>query len=621
MGIKDKIERRLDHLATKATQPGPAALYGRSGGNGLATYPMSFPGWNSAGGVKGEQTTEGRAKVAAANAWVYSDIRAIANEFSDAELKVQERKGEKKVDQEAHAFEVLWDHPNEFMSRVFLMQFWAWQIELFGEAYFYMAPDEDGVAEVWPIPSAMIRPEGDEQEFIRYYVFQSAPDKPRYHIDPAYICYSRLPNPFDARRGMAPILALFDAVLTDEAMQEWNKRFFDTSNAVPSAVISVAKDTQEPDYLRAREEIKEFFGGTRRGALITRAGDIDVELLSYGHKEMDFLEGRELSRAEIDRVLGFPEGFWAKDATRANSEGAKATMIENAVHPLHMILQEDLTAQPIRRWYGKEYLVEIEDIRPRNRELELKEIEMFSKFHSEDEVREKYYQTGKRTQESAVKISEPLVTDIQQGIVGVNDRRAQLGLEPVDDTKDKERRELMAQAEVFNKWAEKLPPKVAAKIVGVELPDMPELDPPPPLPPGQRRATMPPQAPGNAAPQEDEDMDEELDAKAVELKRWERKALKALRGGKSPNVVFQSSVFEGWVLESVAHRLQDALTSDAVKAVFADTLQIHVGTRLDEASTKATPDVEITPADVKRGLSVWDTEMPDFRGLLDAGVE
>jgi HK97 family phage portal protein len=523
------LHRLGDALNAFKAAPSPAQLYPPN--QSVQTGFLTFPGWpwiekNTPGG----QRDEANARLAIKNPWVYRNVNAIANEVSTAELVMQRRVGEETEDEDNHPLEVLWESPNPYMGRGFLMQFWSWMLLLSGEAYFYFLPAAGGLAEIWPIPSWMMEPVPDAQTFIKAYAFRARADTAPILIEPKYICYSRLINPFDIRRGLSPLVAALVDIAGDNAMAAWNANFFSKENAAPTGIMSVPKDTLDVDIARIRMEMADFFGGSQRRVAVARAGDLAWTAIDRSQKDMEFLAGRQFTAKLIDTIFGIPEGYWAKDATRANSEGAKATMIENAVWPRLELLREDLNAQIVPLWYGADMRASFSDIRPRNRALELQEFSAYQAVLTVDELRALI---------DKKEIGDPrglmLVSEIGKGT-------------PIPATPAAEETE--------------------AYLAEQEAAAMPEEEEPLPEDAGALPLDeeTPPEEEGGAIPEEGEMV------KALDMERWERKAIKSLRRFKTAAVRFESDAIPLPEQERIRAALAGATTAEEVKAAFVDDL-------------------------------------------------
>lgn len=522
MSILDRISQA--HAALTATKAGPAAPvpgelypvpmgYTPSVGMGLniPTYPLTWEGSSQYAAQIGKALTdEQRQRVAIVSSWVYSDINAIAQEISTATLIMKRQQLEGETDIEAHPMERLWEKPNPFMGRSFMMQFWAWQLLLSGEGYFFCAPDKrtGEIVEIWPVPSLMIEPIPSEDEFISGFLFRARPDRKPIPIDRRYIIYSRIPHPFDLRRGLSPLVAAFLSTEIDLAQARWNRSFFSERNATPTSVISMPRDMGKPDFLRVVTELKELFGGAKGGTLYTRAGEIDIKQLSMNPEQMQFISMRAQNRDEIDRVFGIPGGYWSGQANRANAQHGNAVFISQAVWPKLVLLSEDMNAQHTPIWYGPDVSAEFEDIRPRNIELDLRQ------------------------------------RDSRKQYLTINELRVDDGYSELDDD-DPRGRLFVAQLQPEAPAGEAdAPTKADTAATGTT---------------DQGRADAVPEPAPEAA-----------DTQA-ELKRWERKAIKALRREGRAAVGFTSAAISSAERARISIALKSAQTADQVRAIFHAT--------------------------------------------------
>lgn len=517
------VGRLLGAFGYHKALPPPGALYAAQAQASPTFAPLNFPGWAEyEKQVPNQSADEGRARTAVASSWVYACVSAIANEASVARLVVKERGGDEgEQDIENHPLELLWEAPNPFMGRSFLVSFWVWQRLLFGKSFLYWVSGPDGeIAEVWPVPATMLHPIPDEKTFIGGYWFKARPDARPIKIDAKFITYSRIVHPFDVRDGLSPLAAAFVDVEAEIAMAKWNRSFFAKENATPEGMITVAKDMLDPDIARVRQEIADFFGGGTRRVAVARAGDMDWKPFGRTQKDMEFLSGRTYSGEAIMRVFGIPAGYFAKDATRANSEGAKATMIENAVWPHLVALAEDLNAQTLPHHWGDDLRVMFDDIRPRNRVLELDEFKTYMAVKTVNELRASI---DLPELEEDDKRGPLFVKEIEMG-AAAPDAEAEEAVDP-----------------------ESLPP--------AELPEDDAGDVPPEI--AEPAAAAPADAP----------------TKALDLRRWQTKALKALKDGRRPAVRFVSDAIPPEEARAITDALTGAQTPADVRAAFGEALR------------------------------------------------
>jgi len=348
---------------------------------------ISFPGWERLereGGARDERNV----RKALQSPTVFANVQAIANEIASAELIVKERVNDTLEDVDNHPLELLWEAPNPHMGRSFLMSYWAWSYTLASRAYLYWLPAQGEIQELWPIPPFMIRPLPSAQDFIGGYAFKARPDTDPILIPAEYITYSHSVNLFDIRDGLSFLAAAMVDINSEIAESEWNMNFFSEQNGIPDGLIGVNKDTLDSDLMTIRQQLKDFFGGTRRGVAVARATELTYTPFGRSQKDVEFKEGLNIASQRIGRAMGFPDGYWSDIANKANAEAARATMIAGAVWPLLVRLHEDMNAGVVKRWYGEQYRCEFKDIRPEDRTLVLKELDAHKTHWTIDELRE-----------------------------------------------------------------------------------------------------------------------------------------------------------------------------------------------------------------------------------------
>jgi HK97 family phage portal protein len=145
----------------------------------------------------------------------------------------------------------------------------------------------------------------------------------------------KYPNPYDRFRGLSPLAAARMAIEQDMNMATWNSGFF--QNGIRNPIALMLKQTFNPSQ---REEfmnrLRRNFTGFVRGHLpLLVEGGVDVKVLSNTIKDLDFVEGKGLTREELCAVYNMPPaqvGIF-RYANYANSKEQRSILYLNNLRP------------------------------------------------------------------------------------------------------------------------------------------------------------------------------------------------------------------------------------------------------------------------------------------------
>ena len=527
----------LDHLAATIGSAVRSYQIAVSGGANIADKSARRPAFLDTvaqaekwkGGDLGEK--DAAYKRALQNSWVYTAINYKASEMAANHLYVAQ--ADDSLDEDAqpvpnHPFTRLLRRPNPLMGRGYMWRYTHWWLDLSGNSYWFLAPDEYGnLAEIWPLPANAVNPfPGDKERLVDYYEYTV--NGILFKIPAEYICHFRYPNPYDYFRGLSPLVASLLPSDSDSAMAFWNGAFFGQENVMPSAVISLSSgDPASPidpaDVEAVKEQLVSEHSASARKTIVTNAYNMAVNVLGWSAKDMDFLAGRAFTRDEIFNVYGIPGGLLDKNATEANSTTADNVFKEKTLWPLLTGIYADaITAQVIQPWYSPNEQAMFNDIRPVNNSLIL--------------------------QEAAASIQD----------MTRQERRARFwNLPPLGDERDKE-------------IPGAVPPQVGNSQFGGIVGSAGDPYPGAPV-------TMP--NPMNAIP----DLSKHaLSVEALaDLRRWRDVAVKSLKSGK-PLPEFKSAAIPAELADNIRVDLKSAQNADEARELFSLWMS-------GEASTKASP--------------------------------
>src|SRR5436190_5369689 len=153
---------------------------------------------------------------------------------------------------------------------------------------------------------------------------------------PEEVWFEKLPNPFDFWRGMPPLYVASNAAKTDFAASSFMKGLLE-NNADLGVVVRTENqldEAQQEQVLAALRQRKRRAGTADRPLLLWNGVEVTKPQLSSA--DLQFLENRKFSRAEICAAFGVPEEIVTitDNAKYDVMAGSRLNFIENRVAPL-----------------------------------------------------------------------------------------------------------------------------------------------------------------------------------------------------------------------------------------------------------------------------------------------
>lgn len=317
-----------------------------------------------------------------------ADMRAEA--CIDNDFDIEDANGEEI---EGHPLEQLLYHPNPFDSRTeFLRGHFMWRI-VTGNSYWFLnrANENAEPDEIWLLPPSKIIPVPDGRMGLRGYLYTPG-DGSQIPLEPWEVIHFKSYNPFSRYLGLSVIESLAMTANGAIAAQEWNTRLFAENNARLPGILAFSDMINDTDWKKLKQEVSDS-ASKRNNMMLRGVGKGGVEWMqgAVSQREMEFLDGLDRSMREIyDRVAPGLYNMLTSNSSLANGETGMYTFIKWSVAPLLRETADKLTSV-ILPTYGEGQKATYEDVLPEDRELKLREIETFAKFHPIDEVRSEMY--------------------------------------------------------------------------------------------------------------------------------------------------------------------------------------------------------------------------------------
>lgn len=291
------------------------------------------------------------------NVIVFRCVDIIAKALASIPLVV--RRGD-EISYEHPVLDIV-SRPNPLQGKAdFLQTVVAYRL-VTGNSYIEKIRVSGGITEIWPWMPYHMRVIVDPKDPMpKGYVYDNGQVKHGWEIDDngvSDILHWKTFNPTNISMGMSPIQACAHAVDQHNEAGRWNMRMLQNS-AVPDGAFVTEMTLTDSQFKQLSTRLKEQYSGpenARRSMILE--GGLQWQTLAMSPKDMDWLNGRNISAQDIAAAFGVPLQVIPipGSQTFANYEQARLALYEDTVIPL----LDDLLGE-INRWIGEEELGEYE---------------------------------------------------------------------------------------------------------------------------------------------------------------------------------------------------------------------------------------------------------------------
>jgi len=325
--------------------------------------------------------------------WVYACANRIAKKASAAEMKLYAKKSNGEYEEvKQHIFLDVLESPNEAMDEVYLRFLMHLHMELAGEAFWYVVPNQvGGPSAIYPLMPNRVTVVPGTEKLIQGYIYQVGSEKVSFETNEIIHFKYPNPDPDEFFRGASPIKAARYAIATNQNAEEWNYRFFKNS-ARPDGYLKTDKRLDDNEVERLRRLWEKHHRGVKKSHKVAIAQQgLEYKEVGLSHKDMDFIQQLDKTRDKILAIYGVPKSILGlvEDVNRANAFQDELNFATYTINPILRFVASTLT-QFLKNNYDEKLYVEFENVAPRDQELILKKHETYLKYgvYTINDVRE-----------------------------------------------------------------------------------------------------------------------------------------------------------------------------------------------------------------------------------------
>lgn len=311
--------------------------------------------------------------------WVYACAQRNAYSIAKCDLKIyRKERVEGKIsltEIDEHPFMDLLNTVNPFYNKFELWTLTGIFLELTGNNYWWIVPDQLGVPrEIWNLPSNWMKIVPSKTEFIAGYTCQPPGEAVPIPFQVDEIVHFKYPSPFDLHYGTGPLLGAQYGVDLNNNLKLHAINYL-MNNAQPSGALYTEDSLTDDQFQRLKNQWnREYKGSSNAGKMAILEKGLKYQQIGQGLSEFKFDDMAKSVRDEILAIFGVPASQLGlvEDVNRANAEANDYVYQNGTILPKLTLIEEKLNEKLMPR-YDKNIVCKFVSPVPADKEYRLRE--------------------------------------------------------------------------------------------------------------------------------------------------------------------------------------------------------------------------------------------------------
>lgn len=275
---------------------------------------------------------------------VYACIRILSHSIGSLPLLLYEKTASGAKEADAHPlYYLLNTQPNAEMGRHRLWAAIITGLMLDGNAYLQISRNAAGqVAELYPLNPTVTEPFRQDNGTLAFRTQQGQKNGTWKVIPASSICHFAL-HSLDGLRGLSPIQQAREALGLARAAEKTGAKLFGNGGR-PGGILTIPNGLTDEQKVQAKHAWQAANGGSNQGGTAILSEGFAYEPLMLSPSDSQFIELRQMQRAEICALYGVPPSMVGDTSRLSNNnhEQMNLTFVSDTLRPLISIIEDEL---------------------------------------------------------------------------------------------------------------------------------------------------------------------------------------------------------------------------------------------------------------------------------------